>query len=98
MRDFCEKQPEAPAYRRRPDSAATDTTRLLTAVSGRSTALQLRVALLARERLLADRHRLHMLAVVTPHLRVSRVGILCGLGGVVGTVRDAVTGALTSYR
>ena len=53
--------------RHRRDS--TDTTRLLTAVSGRSSAFQLRAALLTRECLLADWHRLHMLAVTTPHLR-----------------------------
>jgi hypothetical protein len=49
------------------------------------------LALLARECLLADWHRLHMLAMEAPHLRGSRVGLFRGLGGVVGTVRDAVT-------
>ena len=49
------------------------------------------LALLARECLLADWHRLRMLAMEAPHLRGSRVGLFCGLGGVVGTVRDAVT-------
>ena len=39
-----------------------------------------------------------MLADATPHLRC-RVGLFCGLGGVVGTARDAVTSPLTSsYR
>ena len=64
---------------------STNTTRLLTALSWRSPALQMCVALLALECRLASRHRLHMLAVQTPHLRGSCVGILCGLGGVVGT-------------
>ena len=79
-------------------SDSTDATRLLTAVSGRSAALQMCVTLLAHECRLADWHHLHMLAGPTLQLRGSRVGLRYGLGGVVGTVRDAVTGALTSYR
>ena len=71
--------------RHRSDRTNTNTPHLLTAVSGRTTGgSDVRLALLARMPL-ADWHRLHMLAVQTPHLRGGRAGLRCG------PARDAVT-------